>query len=249
MKNSKLRKGAIVTATFLFFFYSTQSVAFLGLGKKVFDAGSMIPYLQKQVQESRKILRTANRQLGELKSMQRGARNIRKYATDSYDSPYMQIMKEVDGVEEEVDGILSGGSDNVYTFDNLPEGLKRAYEKRKRQEAYEAQKRKKEFKVAKKGDVSADYTEDVTLYQLEKDRKELRRNSDRSNSLSESAKITNEGLSLILESNTESLRIQKEQLKLQSAKYLRELKQEQADQSEGLIDEIIIQNAFAGELR
>jgi hypothetical protein len=45
------------------------------------------------------------------------------------------------------------------------------------------------------------------------------------------------------------LRIQKEQLKLQSAKYLRELKQEQADQSEGLIDEIIIQNAFAGELR
>ena len=252
MKFLKLRKSILMwglIAMLALLMASSDSYAVFGLGKKVFDGSTMIPYLKKQLQETRKVLRTANRQLGELRSINRGARNMRRYVTDNYDSPYVQIMREVDAIEDEADGIKNGGSRNVYTYDNLPEGLQRAYEKHKKKEELEAKQRKHELRIARKGDVSANYTENITIDQLEKDQKRFRLNSDRSQSLAESSKITNEGLSLLLESNTESLRIQKEQLKLQSANLYRDLKKDEENQVEGMIDGIIIQNAFRNELQ
>jgi|GEM_PF-4630552 len=220
------------------------SSAFVALGGKLLETTSILPLLQRQLREARKALRMANKQLGELKSLKRGIKNVRRYATDLYEDPYHEILTEMEEIEAEVDVLRKGGVDTTYTFDNLPQYLQTIYIERAKQDGLAFEDFSSDLSIAKQAQISSKYTQDITLSKLLEDQQKFRQANIKSESISESSKITNEGLGLLLKTSSETLRIEKELLNVESIKLKKDIHAGMQKAQAHHMDEAILTHAF-----
>ncbi|MCB1198058.1 MAG: hypothetical protein KDK51_06770 [Deltaproteobacteria bacterium] len=184
-----------------------------------------------------------NKTLGEIRSMRRGADNIRRYNIENLDTPYLEIKREVEGIENERDILEQGGSSHIYTYDDLPQSLLELYKKNERLRTEEKKSLQDQKRVARTGRLNSAYTNEHLISEIEKDQKLLRRNSNHSQSIAESSKVTNEGILLLLETNKHNTMLQNQQLDVLSTMLMREVEKDEEKRLSENIDDLIIINA------